>query len=55
MDRRSVSIPHCSARGLQDKSKRKTVFNKILSSQYDIIFFQETQHTVDIDNTWDKD
>ena len=29
----------CNARGLWDKLKRKTMFNKMLSSQYDIIFF----------------
>ena len=31
------------------------MFNKMLSSQYDIIFFQETHSTPDIENTWDKD
>ena len=28
----------CNARGLWDKLKRKTIFNKILCTQYDIIF-----------------
>ena len=31
------------------------MFNKMLSSQYDIIFFQETHSTPDIENTWNKD
>ena len=34
--------------------KRKTIFNKMLSSQYDI-FFQETHSTTDIEKKWDKD
>ena len=48
MDRRSISMLSCNARGLWDKLKRKTMFNKMLSSQYDIIFFQETHSTPDI-------
>ena len=44
----------CSTRGIPDKLKRKTISNKILSSQYDIIFLQETRSTPYIENTWDK-
>ena len=55
MDRKSISMLSCNVRGLQDKLKRKAIFNKMLSSQYDIIVFQETQSTPDIENTWDKD
>ena len=55
MDRKSISMLSCNARGLRDKLKRKAMFNKMLSSQYDIIFFQETHSTPDIENTWDKD
>ena len=45
----------CNARGLWDKLKRKTIFDKILSSKYDITFFQEMHTTQNIENTWDKD
>ena len=31
------------------------MLNKMLSSKYDIIFFQETHSSPDIENTWDKD
>ena len=54
MDRRSVSMLSCNVRGLWDKLKRKTMFNKMLSSLY-ILFSQETHSTPDIENTWGKD
>ena len=44
----------CNVRGLCDNLKWKTIFNTFPSGKYDLITFQETHSTPEIEQIWNK-
>ena len=45
----------CNVRGLCDNLKWKTILSKFYSAKYDIILFQKTHSTPEIENIWKKE
>ena len=54
MDNNLVTILRCNLKGSCDNLKGKTIFIKFISAKYDIMLFQETHSTPEIEQIWNK-